>query len=168
MTGIQITESSGRHPNYQGDQIIFLISLRENFREFLRYFRENFQVFASFLKFLDLLGPVRMCSYAFGCIRMPSDAFGFIRTLLENVQCVDPYPASASPTTVSGAWFGPGPSVLLGGGGDAHLLIRIKWFTKIIQPLRYPNGCNFCSRSGLQLGLRAPVAAAAKIEKRGG
>ena len=59
--------------------------LRENF---FKIFREVFasfsQVFASFLRFSELLGPARTCSDAFGWVWMRLDAFGSTRTRSEN------------------------------------------------------------------------------------
>ena len=42
-------------------------------------FRELLLIFASFFRFEDMFGPVRICSDLFGCIRMQSDAFGNVR-----------------------------------------------------------------------------------------
>ena len=51
---------------------------------FFKIFREVFasfsQVFASFLRFSELLGPARTCSDAFGWVWMRLDAFGSTRT----------------------------------------------------------------------------------------
>ena len=52
-------------------------------RDFFQKFREFSEVFVSFSKFLDMLGPVRTHSDLFGCIRMHSDAFGCVRKRLE-------------------------------------------------------------------------------------
>ena len=49
------------------------------FANFSRDFHKCFEVFASFFKFSDLLGPVRTCSDALGCVRMHSDASGCVR-----------------------------------------------------------------------------------------
>ena len=46
---------------------------RENFREFFRKFVD---VFASFSRFSDLLGPAGTCSDALGYVRMRLDALG--------------------------------------------------------------------------------------------
>ena len=51
------------------------------FAKILLIVRDLFDVFASFLKFSDLLRPVRIHSDAFGCIRMRLDAFGCVQTL---------------------------------------------------------------------------------------
>ena len=52
-------------------------------RKFLRSFRNISDVFASFLKFADLLRPVRMCSDAFRCNQMHFVALGCVRIVQE-------------------------------------------------------------------------------------
>ena len=56
------------------------------FAKFLPNFRNLFDVFASFLKFSDLLRPVRIHSDAFGCIRMHLDASGCVQILSEKFE----------------------------------------------------------------------------------
>lgn len=50
-----------------------LLRFQNNHKTLSRTFLYSFEVFASFLKFSDMLGPVRMHSDAFGCIRMHRD-----------------------------------------------------------------------------------------------
>ena len=53
-----------------------------------------------------------MRSDTLGCIWVRSDAFGHARKFRPEMAKNDSYPASASPIATSGAWFGPGPSVV--------------------------------------------------------
>ena len=50
------------------------------------FFGDIFKVFTSFLKFWALLGPVRIHSDVFGCVRKRLDAFGRVWTLSENFE----------------------------------------------------------------------------------
>ena len=63
--------------------------INKRLREFFfKIFREVFasfsQVFASFLRFSELLGPAWTCSDAFGWVWTRLDAFGSVRTRSEN------------------------------------------------------------------------------------
>ena len=59
------------------------------FKKFREVFASFSQVFASFLKFSELLGPAWTCSDAFGWVWTRLDAFESVRTHLKNFGKVD-------------------------------------------------------------------------------
>ena len=65
---------------------LLFVTVLDGFGKFGFVFGKFLLVLVSFLKFLDLPGPVWTCSDPFGCIRMHLDAFGCVRTLSENYE----------------------------------------------------------------------------------
>ena len=120
-------------------QTIWKTSDARIFAKFSRIFRKFFDVFASFSRFSDLLGPVRTCSDLFGCIRMHLDAFGSVRTRSENFGNFGPKNAIfAFLEGILTAWTSSWPPRALLAGVEPYLgayvgfmwggvLINIKW-----------------------------------------